>query len=128
MCIATPTAVSGDLAVDTVDQASVESVPASDPPGWIHIRIEGSRPAPGAGAATAASRLPDYPETLAGGLQHVAMLAERYAYYAFTTRTAINAAADAGDAGTADLFTEISRGVDKHLWFLEAHLEAGYCN
>jgi starvation-inducible DNA-binding protein len=72
----------------------------------------------------AASRLPDYPETLAGGLQHVATLAERYAHYAFTTRTATNAAADAGDAGTADLFTEISRGVDKHLWFLEAHLES----
>jgi starvation-inducible DNA-binding protein len=74
--------------------------------------------------AAAASRLPDYPERLEGGLHHVAVLAERYAHYAFTTRAAINSATEAGDLGTADLFTEISRGVDKHLWLLEAHLES----
>jgi len=28
-----------------------------------------------------------------------------------------------GDAGTADLFTEVSRGLDKALWFLESHLQ-----
>ncbi len=28
------------------------------------------------------------------------------------------------DAGTADLFTEISRSVDKMLWFVEAHSQA----
>ena len=33
-------------------------------------------------------------------------------------------AAAAGDAGSADLLTEISRGVDKSLWFVEAHLQA----
>ncbi len=27
-----------------------------------------------------------------------------------------------GDADTADLYTEISRTIDKRLWFLEAHL------
>ena len=26
------------------------------------------------------------------------------------------------DKDTADIFTEISRGVDKYLWFVEAHL------
>jgi len=28
-------------------------------------------------------------------------------------------------AGTAELFTGISRDVDQQLWFLEAHLQAG---
>ncbi|HZC01827.1 MAG TPA: DNA starvation/stationary phase protection protein Dps, partial [Gammaproteobacteria bacterium] len=27
-----------------------------------------------------------------------------------------------GDKDSADIFTEISRGVDKYLWFVEAHL------
>jgi starvation-inducible DNA-binding protein len=30
-----------------------------------------------------------------------------------------------GDADTADLYTGISREVDKYLWFLEAHLQSG---
>ena len=33
------------------------------------------------------------------------------------------AACSGGDDDTADLFTEISRAVDKHLWFLEAHVQ-----
>ena len=28
------------------------------------------------------------------------------------------------DADTADLFTEVSRGIDKWLWFVEAHSQA----
>jgi starvation-inducible DNA-binding protein len=35
----------------------------------------------------------------------------------------IDLASDLKDADTADLFTEISRTVDKYLWFLEAHLQ-----
>jgi starvation-inducible DNA-binding protein len=75
-------------------------------------------------AAAAASRLPEYPADVTDGLPVVAALADRYAAYAATTRAAITAAEEAGDAGTADLFTEVSRGVDKHLWLLEAHLQA----
>jgi starvation-inducible DNA-binding protein len=33
--------------------------------------------------------------------------------------------AELGDADTADIFTEISRGTDKWLWFVEAHQQAG---
>ena len=73
--------------------------------------------------ATAASRLPEYPLEAVTGLQHVEALAERYASCAATTRAAIDSATDAGDMDTADLFTEVSRAVDKHLWFLEAHLQ-----
>ena len=39
-------------------------------------------------------------------------------------RAAIGEADAIGDAGTEDLFTEVSRGLDKHLWFLEAHLQS----
>jgi len=39
-------------------------------------------------------------------------------------RTAIHAAADFGDTDTADLFTEVSHGVDKLLWKVEAHARA----
>jgi len=49
-------------------------------------------------------------------------LADRYAALAASTRKAIDAAGKAGDADTSDLFTGISRGLDKALWFLEAHL------
>ena len=31
----------------------------------------------------------------------------------------------AGDKDTADLFTGVSRGVDKDLWFVESHLQKG---
>ncbi|MCC2629550.1 MAG: starvation/stationary phase protection protein Dps, partial [Thermomicrobiales bacterium] len=39
-------------------------------------------------------------------------------------RAAIDEADEAGDKDTADLFTEISRELDKDLWFLQAHLQA----
>ncbi len=29
-----------------------------------------------------------------------------------------------GDLDAADLFTEVSRGIDQWLWFVEAHLQA----
>jgi starvation-inducible DNA-binding protein len=74
--------------------------------------------------AAGASRLTEYPLDAAGSMQHVEALAVRFAALAATTRTAIEAAEDLGDADTADLFTEVSRGLDKTLWFLEAHLQA----
>jgi starvation-inducible DNA-binding protein len=38
-------------------------------------------------------------------------------------RAAIDQASQLGDADTADLFTEVSRQLDKDLWFLEAHMD-----
>jgi starvation-inducible DNA-binding protein len=52
----------------------------------------------------------------------VAALANHYGQLANDVRTAIDLADEFGDAGTADLFTEVSRDLDKDLWFLEAHL------
>ena len=74
--------------------------------------------------SAAASRLPEYPPDATTGMQHVEALAVRYAALAATCRSAIDPASQLGDANTADLFTEISRGLDKSLLFLESHLQA----
>lgn len=68
------------------------------------------------------SRLPEYPAVFMEGSAHVRALAERFASYATALRDNITHAADVEDAGSAALYTDISRGVDKQLWFLEAHL------
>jgi starvation-inducible DNA-binding protein len=69
-----------------------------------------------------ASRLPEYPD-IVGSRESVQTLADRYANLAASSRAAIDTASEFGDADTADLFTEVSRGLDKSLWFLEAHLQ-----
>jgi len=69
------------------------------------------------------STLPEYPTDAIDGPQHVRALVERFAAYAASTRAGIDTASEAGDQSTADLLTEISREVDKNLWFLEAHLQ-----
>jgi len=74
--------------------------------------------------AAAASRLPEYPVDAVDGKQHVEALVARFAALGKTTRAAIDASNEFSDADTADLFTEVSRGIDKHLWFLEAHLQS----
>jgi starvation-inducible DNA-binding protein len=71
-----------------------------------------------------ASRLSAYPLELASGQGHVAALSGTLAKFGATTRAAIDTAGEAGDADTADLFTEVSRGVDKLLWMVEAHSQA----
>ena len=70
--------------------------------------------------AAHASQLPEWPENLHGGSAFVEALAERFARTANSVRAAIAAAAELQDADTADLFTEISRKLDKALWMLEA--------
>ncbi len=74
--------------------------------------------------AAAASSLPEYPVDAVDGPAHVTALADRYAAFAAQLRSAITTSEEHGDIDTADLFTEVSRTVDKHLWFLEAHLQA----
>lgn len=74
--------------------------------------------------AAAASSLPEYPDDVADGIKHVGLLVDRYAEFGSRVRAAIDSADELGDADTADLFTGVSRDVDKHLSFLEAHLQA----
>lgn len=71
-----------------------------------------------------ASTLPEYPLDLVLDLDHVTALADRVAAFGKGLRDAIGTADEAGDADTADLFTELSRNNDKMLWFVEAHAQA----
>ncbi|MGB7337359.1 MAG: DNA starvation/stationary phase protection protein Dps [Phototrophicaceae bacterium] len=69
------------------------------------------------------SRLPEFPTDVTQGEDVVQIVAERWAQVAGLIRDAIEASADIGEPTTEDLFTEISRTVDKNLWFIEAHLQ-----
>jgi starvation-inducible DNA-binding protein len=75
-------------------------------------------------AVAAQSRLDPYPPDIADGRAHLDALAAAYAKVAKSVRKAIDEADKAKDADTADLFTGVSRGLDKNLWLLEAHLQA----
>jgi starvation-inducible DNA-binding protein len=57
-------------------------------------------------------------------IQVLKTLTEGFAQLASSTREAIRETEQAGDASSADLMTEISRGLDKSLYFLEAHLQS----
>ena len=74
--------------------------------------------------AAARTSLPDYPLIVTTGREHVEALSHTLATYGELVRSAINQAAELNDPATADIFTEISRGVDKNLWFIEAHNQA----
>jgi starvation-inducible DNA-binding protein len=74
--------------------------------------------------ASAQSTLAVYPR-LTGGRQNVDALSTALAVFGKHVRAGIDAADTLGDKDTADLFTEISRGVDKWLWFVESHLHDG---
>jgi len=67
--------------------------------------------------------LPPYPTNIYAIQDHLPALIDRYGTVANAVRKAIDAAAEVGDASTADIFTEASRGLDKALWFLEAHVQ-----
>lgn len=74
-------------------------------------------------AMAAATRLAPHQAELRDGIGHVAALNERSTALATTTPEAMDAAAEAGDADTADLLIDTSRMLDKALWMLEAHLD-----
>ncbi len=67
------------------------------------------------------STLPGYPATASTGAEHVAALSDALSHFGRTVRVGIQETQDIGDFGSADVFTEISRGVDQWLWFVEAH-------
>ena len=68
------------------------------------------------------SVLKEYPLQMSAERDHVEALSSALAAFGKSVRQAIDQSDDLGDRDTADIFTEISRGTDKYLWFVEAHL------
>jgi starvation-inducible DNA-binding protein len=69
------------------------------------------------------STLAEYPLKIGGGRQHVDALSSALAAFGKLIRSAIEESDDVSDEDTNDIFIEISRGVDKWLWMVEAHLQ-----
>jgi starvation-inducible DNA-binding protein len=72
------------------------------------------------GVVAERSTLVDYPLRLSTGAEHVAALSDALAMCGRTARLGIEEMNELEDADSADILTEISRGVDKWLWFVEA--------
>ena len=70
------------------------------------------------------SGLAEYPLVMADGADHVNVLADALGQFGARMRRAIDETDDLGDSGSADICTEIARGVDKWLWFVEAHAQS----
>lgn len=70
------------------------------------------------------TQLKAYPMDLTSGREHVKAVASALAAFGKTVRENIDKTDELGDAGTADLFTGISREIDKQLWFVEAHVQS----
>ncbi|MGU3451937.1 HU family DNA-binding protein [Methylobacterium sp. 391_Methyba4] len=69
------------------------------------------------------TKLPQCPTGIHAVADHMVALIDSYAGYANAVREKIDETNQAGDPDSADLFTEISRAVDKHLWFLKADVQ-----
>jgi starvation-inducible DNA-binding protein len=67
------------------------------------------------------SRLDEYRAQMITGDDHVDALSSALATFGHSSRMGINEADELDDPATADILTEITRGVDKWLWFVEAH-------
>jgi len=76
------------------------------------------------GVVEARSTIVDYPLTLSTGAEHVAALSDALSGFARTARVGIEEMQELKDADSADMLTDISRGVDQWLWFVEAHQQA----
>jgi len=72
----------------------------------------------------AKSSLSEYPLEIFEGTAHVDALSTAMSDFGKKVRQGIDEADELGDADTADLYTEISRELDKLLWFVEAHIQA----
>jgi len=72
-------------------------------------------------AGATATSLREYPLNIATGDEHIEALASSLAAFGKNVRQAIDTAEKADDMDTSDMFIDISRAVDKMLWFVESH-------
>lgn len=72
--------------------------------------------------AAGATRLKEFPADTTEGLAVVRALADALGTFANSVREGIDAAEELEDMVTSDMLTGIAGALDKHLWFLEAHL------
>jgi len=70
------------------------------------------------------SKLKNYPLSITSGRDHLVQLSTQIAAVGKAVRSGADDTEELGDKDTADLFTGISRELDKYLWFVEAHLQA----
>ena len=69
------------------------------------------------------TKLKEYPISISEGLSHADYLSTTLAEFGKIVREGIEKCNQIGDVDAADILTEVSRGIDKHLWFVEAHLQ-----
>lgn len=72
--------------------------------------------------AAKTSTLPEYPLNASHQTEHLKAVADRLARAAKAIRAAIEECDKLGDKDAADIFTAVSRDIDKYLWFVESHL------
>lgn len=72
----------------------------------------------------AESRMPHYPVSARSGQQHLQAVSACIKACAEHTLQGIDASVGLNDPVTADLFTQVTAGLDKQRWFVESHLKA----
>ena len=76
-------------------------------------------------AVAKATTLPEYPLAATASREHVAAVSTALAAFGSQVRADIDKADGLGDADTADVFTSVSRGIDKWVWMVESHMQEG---
>lgn len=76
-------------------------------------------------AVAATTELTAYPTNIFTAEHHIQQISEHIANISSEARRLINHTGDAGDMATADIYTDLTKLLDKNLWFLQAHLPSG---
>ncbi len=69
------------------------------------------------------TKLKPYPIDIFAGKDHLAQLAERFAFCGKMARIDMQKSEGLGDMATNDVYIDLTRMLDKNLWFIEAHLQ-----